>query len=140
MSRKFYTIFILPHAHARFRKLHLSRNFLLTVLGIVALAVGAAGITPHLVLRLRAQAAYLEHDVATSCRDYTDAYNAYRAGGDVGGAIRCARNLASLHIVILGEPAVGAGWLGRAQTLLGMQPGEPLRSVQDYLEGLQAST
>jgi len=60
MQRKFYTIFILPHAHARFRKLHLSRNFLLTVLGIVALAVGAAGITPHLVLRLRAQAAYLQ--------------------------------------------------------------------------------
>jgi murein DD-endopeptidase MepM/ murein hydrolase activator NlpD len=59
MQRKFYTIFILPHAHARFRKLHLSRNFLMTVLGILGAAVLAAGVTPHLVLRLRAQAAYL---------------------------------------------------------------------------------
>jgi DNA-binding NarL/FixJ family response regulator len=71
---------------------------------------------------LRAQAAYLEHDIEASCRQYTDAYNAFRACSDVGGAIRCARNLASLHIVILGEPAVGAGWLGRAQTLLGDDP------------------
>lgn len=54
MSRKFYTIFILPHAHARFRKLHVSRNFVvaLTALG---LAVGtAAALAPHLFFKAKA--------------------------------------------------------------------------------------
>jgi murein DD-endopeptidase MepM/ murein hydrolase activator NlpD len=59
MPRKFYTIFILPHAHARFRKIHVSRNFLIGAavgaLAIVALSLAA----PHLVLRARAQASYL---------------------------------------------------------------------------------
>ena len=56
MSRKFYTIFILPHAHARFRKLHVSRNF---VLAIAALALGIGGTaawTPHFFFRSRALA------------------------------------------------------------------------------------
>jgi murein DD-endopeptidase MepM/ murein hydrolase activator NlpD len=56
MSRKFYTIFILPHAHARFRKLHVSRNF---VLAMTALALGVGGTaawTPHLFFRSRALA------------------------------------------------------------------------------------
>jgi murein DD-endopeptidase MepM/ murein hydrolase activator NlpD len=55
MARKFYTIFILPHAHARFRKIHLSRNFVV----VVAVALGAVLVsgllTPHLLLRLHAQ-------------------------------------------------------------------------------------
>jgi murein DD-endopeptidase MepM/ murein hydrolase activator NlpD len=56
MSRKFYTIFILPHAHARFRKLHVSRNF---VLAIAALALGVGGTaawTPHFFFNARALA------------------------------------------------------------------------------------
>ena len=56
MPRKFYTIFILPHAHARFRKLHVSRNFVLaiTILGLTIAA--AAGFAPHLFFRSRALA------------------------------------------------------------------------------------
>lgn len=50
MPRKFYTIFILPHAHARFRKIHVSRNFLLILSCVVALAVAAGATTPHLFL------------------------------------------------------------------------------------------
>jgi len=70
----------------------------------------------------RAQAAYLRHDIDASRRHYTEAYNGYRRDGDVAGAIRCARNLASLHVAILGELAVGAGWLQRAQTIMGDDP------------------
>lgn len=56
MSRKFYTIFILPHAHARFRKIHVSRNFVLS-LGGLAVAVGlTAAWTPHLLFRSHALA------------------------------------------------------------------------------------
>ena len=88
----------------------------------VALEACAADASPAELAECLAQAAYLDHDIATSKQCYTDAYGLYRAAGDGPGAIRCARNLASLHVVILGEPAVGAGWLGRAQTLMGAAP------------------
>jgi len=55
MPRKFYTIFILPHAHARFRKIHVSRNFLLILASIVVLALAAGATTPHLFLAVRAR-------------------------------------------------------------------------------------
>jgi murein DD-endopeptidase MepM/ murein hydrolase activator NlpD len=55
MPRKFYTIFILPHAHARFRKIHVSRNFLLILAGIVAVSIVAGATTPHLFLAIRAR-------------------------------------------------------------------------------------
>lgn len=56
MSRKFYTIFILPHAHARFRKLHVSRNFVIAM-GALALAIGgAAAWAPHYFFHSRALA------------------------------------------------------------------------------------
>jgi len=56
MPRKFYTIFILPHAHARFRKLHVSRNFV-WVMAALALAIGStASWAPHLFFRSRALA------------------------------------------------------------------------------------
>jgi murein DD-endopeptidase MepM/ murein hydrolase activator NlpD len=56
MSRKFYTIFILPHAHARFRKLHVSRNFVIAMAAL-AVSIGAtAALTPHLFFRSRALA------------------------------------------------------------------------------------
>ncbi len=56
MDRKFYTIFILPHAQARFRKIHLSRNFLLGV-GVAVAAIALAGaLSPHLLFKALAQA------------------------------------------------------------------------------------
>ena len=56
MPRKFYTIFILPHAHARFRKLHVSRNFVLVMTAIALGIGGTAAWTPHLFFRSRALA------------------------------------------------------------------------------------
>ncbi len=55
MPRKFYTIFILPHANARFRKIHVSRNFLLLLVSIVVVAIAAGATTPHLFLAIRAR-------------------------------------------------------------------------------------
>src|SRR5215831_3274535 len=53
MPRKFYTIFILPHAHARFRKIHVSRNFVVAMGGLGALIAGAAALTPHLFFKTK---------------------------------------------------------------------------------------
>ncbi len=56
MRRKFYTIFILPHAHSRFRKIHFSKNFLISLLGILALVLLAGIAAPHLLFKTQAQA------------------------------------------------------------------------------------
>jgi murein DD-endopeptidase MepM/ murein hydrolase activator NlpD len=56
MSRKFYTIFILPHAHARFRKLHVSRNFVIAMATLAVTIGGTAAWAPHLFVRSRALA------------------------------------------------------------------------------------
>jgi murein DD-endopeptidase MepM/ murein hydrolase activator NlpD len=57
---RFYTVLILPHAKSRFRKLHLSRAFVLSlvVLGLVAVVAGLA--MPHLLFRLNSQGAVLD--------------------------------------------------------------------------------
>jgi murein DD-endopeptidase MepM/ murein hydrolase activator NlpD len=55
MARKFYTVFILPHAHARFRKLHLSRNFVLALVVVLGVTVLAGILSPHLLFKIRSQ-------------------------------------------------------------------------------------
>ena len=55
MARKFYTVFILPHAHARFRKLHLSRNFVLALVVLLGLTFVAGILSPHLLFKVRSQ-------------------------------------------------------------------------------------
>jgi len=59
MRRRFYTIFILPHAHARFRKLHLSRNFIAVSCGVLALGLIGGGVAPHLLFKVQAQSVVL---------------------------------------------------------------------------------
>jgi murein DD-endopeptidase MepM/ murein hydrolase activator NlpD len=59
MHRRFYTIFILPHAHARFRKLHLSRNFVVVSCGLLVLGLLGGGLAPHLLFRVQAQSVVL---------------------------------------------------------------------------------
>ena len=59
MRRRFYTIFILPHAHARFRKLHLSRNFIAVSCAVLALGLIGGGVAPHLLFKVQAQSVVL---------------------------------------------------------------------------------
>ena len=66
MARKFYTIFILPHAHARFRKLHVSRNFVVAIAGLALTIGGTAALAPHLFFRSRALA---EHSAAVEAEN-----------------------------------------------------------------------
>jgi murein DD-endopeptidase MepM/ murein hydrolase activator NlpD len=76
MRRRFYTIFILPHAHARFRKLHLSRNFVVVSFGILALGLVGGGLAPHLLFRVQAQSAVLA-DLEAQNRTLRDHNNRY---------------------------------------------------------------
>ena len=71
------------------------------------------------VLEGLAQASYLEFDFPRSVEEWERAYAAHRRSGDHVGAIRVARTVACVQLMILGNGAVGRGWLSRAQTLLG---------------------
>jgi DNA-binding NarL/FixJ family response regulator len=74
-------------------------------------------------LEVLAQAAYLDLDFRGAADLFHRAYAAHRAAGDAVGAVRVARIVAPIHMMMLGEQAVGRGWLGRAQTLLLGTPG-----------------
>lgn len=56
MARKFYTIFILPHAQEQFRKIHISRNFIVALVICLAVIAVAGLVAPHLFLKAQAQA------------------------------------------------------------------------------------
>ncbi|HSB88312.1 MAG TPA: LuxR C-terminal-related transcriptional regulator [Ilumatobacteraceae bacterium] len=74
-----------------------------------------------------ARAAYLEQDFAAAVDGWERAYAAHRQAGDHVAAVRASRILAYLYFSIVGDRAVGSGWLARAQTLLGEDPGSPER-------------
>jgi DNA-binding CsgD family transcriptional regulator len=74
------------------------------------------------LLELRAQAAYLEMDFPATAELWERAYAAHRVAGEPAGAVRAARMLCFVHNMVLGNPAVAAGWMGRAQTLLDSAP------------------
>jgi DNA-binding NarL/FixJ family response regulator len=70
------------------------------------------------VRELLARVYYLELDYPAAIEAWESAYPAYRAAGDAVGAVRIARTLAGMYYAVRGEPAVGAGWMARARTLL----------------------
>ncbi|MFD2091455.1 LuxR C-terminal-related transcriptional regulator [Blastococcus deserti] len=78
---------------------------------------------PGAVREVLAQAAYLDLDFRGAAEHWREAYAAYRASGDCVDAVRVARTVAPIHLMVLGEQAVGRGWLARAQTLLAGVPG-----------------
>ena len=76
------------------------------------------GEPPGVVLELAARAEYVGRDYATAIALFERAYAAFRTEGDHLGAVRVARTLPMLHGTIMGDWAVGGGWLARAQTVL----------------------
>ena len=65
-----------------------------------------------------ARASYLSLDFTAAVDAWCLAYTLHRACGDHVGAVRVARTLSCIYLMILGEFAVAKGWLARAQTLL----------------------
>lgn len=59
-GRAFYTILVLPHASGRFRKLHLSRGFVLCIALLLGGALVAGFYSPHLFFKVQAQGAVVE--------------------------------------------------------------------------------
>ena len=53
MPKKFYTIMIIPHAKARLKKIHFSKNFLITITIIISCMLISSLFMPHFVLKTR---------------------------------------------------------------------------------------
>lgn len=74
-----------------------------------------------------ARASYLEMNFSDAIDGWEQAYAAHREARDHVGAVRVARTLAYMNFAIVGDRAVGSGWLARARTLLGDEPDSPQR-------------
>ena len=74
------------------------------------------------VVEVLAVASYLELDYPEAIAQWERAYAAHRTSGDEVGAIRVARTLACMYGTIIGDWAIGGGWLSRAQTMLTEAP------------------
>ena len=74
-----------------------------------------------------ARVSYLEMNFSQAIEDWERAYAAHRDSGDHVGAVRVARTVAYMYLAIVGDWAVGSGWLARAKTLLGDSPDSPER-------------
>lgn len=61
--------------------------------------------------------AYLRLDFDETVRCWELAHARFRAEGDGTGAVRVARNVASIHGTVRGDWAVASGWLARARSL-----------------------
>ena len=91
--------------------------------GARALLAQVDGDSSGEVAELLGQAAYLDLDFTSTADLWERAYAAYRrTPSDAGGAVRVARMLGCVHMMILGNRSVGGGWLARAQTLLSAVP------------------
>jgi len=121
MPRKFYTIFILPHAHSRFRKIHLSRNFIVAVSCILALVLGAGALSPHLMMKMEAQSSALQFLTAEN-RELRKENMRFEASlTQIGERINSVESVASrlakavgLNDVLISRPA-GGGLALRAE-------------------------
>ena len=74
-----------------------------------------------------ARVAYLEMNFAEAIASWEQAYAARRDADDHVGAVRVARTVAYMYLAVVGDWAVGSGWMARAQTLLGDSVDSPER-------------
>jgi septal ring factor EnvC (AmiA/AmiB activator) len=98
MKRESYTVLILRHGRARFRKLHLPRALVLATASVTALLVLAGLFAPHLFYRVRTQSAELDR-LAHENRRLWDERNQFEGalaemGSHVGLVEEDARRLA----------------------------------------------
>jgi DNA-binding CsgD family transcriptional regulator len=67
-------------------------------------------------------AAYLAMDFDEAIDLWQQSYAGYRADGNGLGAVRVARMLGYMYGIVVGDWAIGSGWIARAQHLLGLAP------------------
>ncbi len=101
-------------------------------------ADSVGGVPPDDLMQLAVAMQTRRRDYAGSKRAFERAYRAHLDAGDPAAAARCAWWL-GLTYMNLGDPAQGAGWIGRAAEVLERVDGECVE--QGYLlasGGLQA--
>jgi murein DD-endopeptidase MepM/ murein hydrolase activator NlpD len=138
--RPFYTILILPHSRSRFRKLQLSRAFVLTLAGL-ALALAAAGLyAPNLFFKTETQSAVLEQLREENARLLEERLSFETALGEISEQVSGVENRTGRLAEELGvddlagdEPAAGGPAPPGARRSLFDQEVNALRSRADSL-------
>jgi len=143
MSRKFYTIFILPHAHARFRKMHVSRNFVIAVAVLGVTIGGVAAWAPSLFFRARALADHAASVEAENRKLRDDKVRYETALAQIGDQLTAIEGMAGKLAQRVGlkdlpseRPAGGVGAVGATRPEMF---GEERDALQKRMENLDAS-
>ena len=78
MARKFYTIMIVPHAAAKFRRIRVSRNFLVIAGSLIAVLSVCGLLIPHLLWKTASLSANLDrsHRENTELRRNNEQFDA----------------------------------------------------------------
>ena len=143
MSRKFYTIFILPHAHARFRKMHVSRNFVIAIAVIAGAIGGVAAWAPSLFFKARALADHSASVEAENRKLRDDKVRYETALAQIGDQLTQIEGMAGKLAQRVGlkdlpseRPSGGVGALGASRPEMF---GEERDALQKRMENLDAS-
>lgn len=137
MHRRFYTIFILPHAQARFRKLHLSRNFVLSACCLLALGLLGSAVTPHLFFKVQAQSQTL-HDLEAENRQLRSEKERVASSiEEMGQKLDVIESQATRLAKAVGLEAVPAGRPASGGALSLYREGDP-RIVDEEIGALSA--
>ena len=136
-GRRFYTIFILPHAHARFRKLNLSRNFVVTSACLLAIGLLGGAVTPHLLLKVHAQTSVLSDLEAENRRLREDKARVEGSIEKLVGRIDSIESRATRLAKEVGLDEVPGASAPSGGALVEYRPGDP-GVMQEELEVLGA--
>jgi cell division protein FtsB len=127
MSKKFYTIMIVPHATAKFRRIRVSRNLLIVGGAFLSVLVVAGLMFPHLLLktaRLRASVAQMQQENV----DLKKANERFDASlTDLRGKLSEIEGKAAKFALMVGVEDVGAQPLpagGSSFDIKGMPPSQ----------------
>jgi len=142
-SGRFYTVLVLPHARSRFRKLHVSRAFVLTCSVLLGATLAAGLASPHLLFRLRTQQATIEQIASENERLRKEKDRFERSLAEISGQLedfeaRSGRIASALGVEDLpsSRPAAGGpGTWGPRRSMLD----DELDSVRTRTERLDES-
>jgi murein DD-endopeptidase MepM/ murein hydrolase activator NlpD len=143
-TNPFYTLLILPHSCTRFRKLQVSRGFMLCMAGLLAVALVAGLGAPHLFFKVISQATDVDKLVQDNRRLRESTASFESALAEISERLdgfeeRSERMAALLGVEELtsgqpsGGPGEGSASSGRGQTLFDQEL-EAVRKRASYLD------
>ena len=143
MAERTYTLIFVPHARARFRKLHMAVSTVKTIAGVAAVATLALGgiLTHYVMLTNEVRSLRGVHEMNTELRDQNRFYetNVSELEGQVAELERTVTKLGVMSGVENTLPDAALGGVGGVRGVDSQAPGlEPSLSLQNMHRDVQS--